>query len=84
MDTPERIEIDLRNPDNHWIYLNTTRWRDNGTEGCGWMYGEIAREWDYKNAEKLIPQLKEVTTVEQLNNIADVLRPWTKEPQWLS
>lgn len=47
----------------------------NHTDQCGWMYGEQQRYWDYKNAEKFIPQLKEIVTAEQLKKIAEILRP---------
>lgn len=50
----------------------------NHTDQCGWMYGEVQREYDYKAAEKMLPALREVATVEQLNSLADILRPGTK------
>ena len=50
----------------------------NHTDGCGWFYGEGCRTYDYEKIEKLLPQMKQFT-VEQLNKLAGILRPWTKD-----
>ena len=51
----------------------------NHTDQCGWMYGEFQRSYEYRDAEKMLPELKKIATPEQLHAIADIIRPWTKD-----
>lgn len=54
----------------------------NHTDQCGWFYDENARVYDYEDAEEKVPQLKERNiTPKMLHEIADIIRPHTKE--WL-
>ena len=52
----------------------------NHTDWCDFFYNKESREFDYKNAKDKLKSLKEnQITPQQLNTIADILRPHTKD-----